>query len=136
MSYAAVRSALRTKLLGYPGLPEVAFEGRIYERVTGTPYLRETMKPANSQRINLDSEALVRHTGLYLLDLFIPPTGVLSEEDSLADGLVEHFWPGLQVSSNGVAVIIRKSVRGGTLPGTDWRQIPITITFIFDTLNP
>lgn len=137
---ADVRYVLRERLRTTPGMvadSRIQWQNREFAAIKGTPYVRETIRPFAVKRRSMGATNFrKRYSGLYLVDTFSPSLQGSSGGDALADAIVEHFWPGLQlIHSSGLVVSIESSSSLGDTQETDWRMVPVTISFYFDRIH-
>jgi hypothetical protein len=146
-----VRSALRERLLTLPwlvglgvieGARSVAWEGVVWPGYTEIdygrrPYLREVLKPNGDAVISLGPNPPVRHSGLYLIDVFVPLDFGLTMSDQIAGELLDHFAAHTTLTYDTQVVNVRTVYRAPPLTGTDsvWLQAPVTVEWFADTLN-
>ena len=116
-----IRSALREHLLELSDLPNINWENQVFTP-GDDPYIRETLLPAD-ETLTANNERT--GIGIWQLDLFVPMGYSISEAESLADKIKQHFRPA-QVISN---VILERSFVGQGNQNDNWYFIPISIDY-------
>lgn len=142
--YRELRVALRQQILGArtlpldsAGQPVLDLEGRGYKPVPGQSYIRESLLPSDATPVSIGPNALVRHTLLYQLSVFVPAAQGTLTGEIILESLMQQFWPGLSLPvAGGSHLIVRKTNPGPRLQDPDWWHLPLTIRFIYDTTNP
>ena len=111
----------------FVGLPAVAWEGRAYSPVVGTPFLREQLNPLPTYIVGFGAGGLERHPALYLLDLLYPFGFGPSAAEAMAGTLRQLFPPGLVLTADGQQVRVAQASRSALRPEADWMLLPLTI---------
>jgi Bacteriophage related domain of unknown function len=132
----SIRTALRTRLLTLAILPtERAWEGVPYAPTVGTPWIRDRLTPQTSRQVSLGPYGLIRHLGIWSVDVIVPAGKGTAELDVLADAIVGTFPPGLQVAADETIVTVQRSERSMTRSEPDWLTCPIVMLWQSDTTN-
>lgn len=126
---ADIRAALRTHLLAVVDLPDVNWEGKTFEAPKDELYLRETLLPAD-ESVSANDE--LTGIGIYQIDVIFPIGYKLSEAESMADNLKEHFRP-----SQVIDFVTTEKATVGQVNDTDppWLIIPVQIDYRVHKIN-
>ena len=131
---SSVRSYLRQTLLTVApvgGLPAIAYEGRKYTPIVGTPWIREQLLPISAEVATLGPTGYVREEFVYRLTVYSPLTGSskLSDHENLVDLIRAKFFPGQEVrdSLSRYFGIVTEAARGYSLTEPDWIGTPVSI---------
>jgi hypothetical protein len=125
---AAMRGALRTRLLALSGVPTVLWEGETFEPPT-TLHLRETLRTAPGATRVISLGTPVRHSetlAQLLLEVWAPaprlgtsrntPASTLASPllvaETWADTLAQQFAPGLTLTYDGRAFVMERASPG------------------------
>lgn len=130
-----VHAALKARLETWTGHPELARENRAFATVVGVTYLREKFIPQDSSLGTIGPNGRIRHSGMWLLDVFAAPLVGVTEADGLVGALLDLFPPALVLSYNGRSITIEKTFRSGGQPSAEWYQVPVSIAWYTDTMN-
>lgn len=120
ISYRAIRSVLRAHLLSLPNLPDAAWENRSFTPTLGTPWMRETLLPADERQTASDT---LQALGLTQFDVVYPADSGTETAEDMADTIKHHFRPPQVV---GGVVIERADRLPGRIDGA-WYMVPIRI---------
>lgn len=138
--YVDVLAALRDTLVQIPTLPPPAareWENRNWQPPDAMqPWVRYTFNPGTFEAQSLGPTPLMRGIGSLLVDWFIP-TGRGTGEALRAAGAVQAaFNPRVVCTANGQAVIVRRSYTARLRRAEPWLQVPITVEWYADVINP
>jgi len=124
-----IRAALDTQLdtLGLT----VAYENVSYEPVEGSPYVRATLLPAETEQLTLGATGKDRHTGLYQIDVIFAAgdSAVTATPDTIADA----FKRGSSFTYNGLTVSIRSASIDSGRREAGWFIVPVIIRYYATT---
>lgn len=134
-----VRRALRDRLktvTGYPGQGRVDWEGSAPVDPLGTAeWWRERLIPASSSGPTLGQYGRIRHTGTYLVDVFLP-AGTGAKQSDLSSGNIMNAFPtSLQLQHNGRTVTIERTYRSNARITGLWLQVPVTMSWYVHSIN-
>lgn len=124
------------------GLPETClWEGFKGDIPVDRACVRDRLGPQNAPARSLGSDTmpkLVRHTGLYFVDVFYPfGFGPGAAERYAGYLLHQAFYPGLRLTApSGQRLVIRSSERAVAQYTATHVMIPCTIAWWADTLTP
>lgn len=130
-----LRAGIRQKLQTLSGLIDVAWEGKIYQPVKGTPFMTEQMRPISSVVRATGLGGVIAHTVTANFTLHYPPGKGTVEIDAIAGALIELFRPGTSVSYNTASAVVQQAERMALFQEPDWINCPVVITFIGHTSN-
>jgi hypothetical protein len=133
--HANIRSGIRQRLQTLPGLIAVAWEGRTYQPVKGTPFLTEQFRPISSAVRATGVGGTIAHTMTANFTLHYPAGKGTAEIDALAGSLLQHFRPGTSVSYNAASAVVQQAERMALITEPDWINCPVIITLIGHTSN-
>lgn len=126
--YRDIQSDLRNTLMGVPGLPDVAWQGRRYEIRQGVPYIREMLRPETAPPVTLGFDGYTRETFTYILTIFWPPDNPLFDLYDLADAIRVRYNVGARVGSQDVHGRITYAVSRALMVEKDWWSLPVRVT--------
>jgi len=119
------------------GLPRIrVWDNRKEEPVVGRPFVRDTLHIAESRATSLGPRKRIQHEGVWFLDLFVPPDIGMLAADGLVGALRLAFSPGSELTYTGQRVMLRRFTRSNPVPSGKWTQIPLTVKFTANTINP
>ena len=96
--FSPVRADLRQRLLSVPGVPTVAWEGRVFTPVPGLRWIAERLVPVMNRTATLGSNGYSRLWLMYDLLLYSPPASAsLSEDEDLIDAIMYQYPIGREV---------------------------------------
>lgn len=127
MSIASVQTALDTRLQDLTGLPPVQLENTRNNGVTGQPFTRATLIPAQTSQMTVGVTGRDQLIGLYQIDVFISGDIGVGPANTLADQLVGHFYRGLSLTQAGVTTHIRKAWRGAGYRVEKFYMVPVSV---------
>ena len=133
--HSEVRAAIRQRLQTMQGLIAVAWEGRAFQPVKGTPFLTEQMRPISSVVRATGVGGVIAHTVTANFTLHYPAGKGTNEIDALAGALLELFRPGSSVSYNTASAVVQQAERMAMIQEPDWINCPVVITFVGHTSN-
>lgn len=133
--HSNIRSGIRQHLTSLSALPVVAWEGRSYQPVKGTPWISEQMRPISSVVRATGRGGVIAHTLTENLTLHFPPGKGTVEIDALAGALIELFRPGTSVSYGGASAVVQQAERMALIQEPDWINCPVIVTLIGHTSN-
>jgi hypothetical protein len=127
-----VRAATAT---GFPGSAQRYYEGLAFTPTIGTPYARMTLFPTQG-RAAVIGGALVRHQGLFQVDLFYPAGLGTGAAETVADAVKAVFIAGLSVTQGSETVTIEYAERAAAIQqNADWLMVPITVGYHCYSIN-
>lgn len=128
-----VRRALRDRLKTspyYTGPALVDWEGGDFKTpLTAVTFWRERLKPVTGITRSLGPNALIRHRGTYLVDVYVASGKGNKEADLQAGSILTVFPLDLQLVHNGRVVTIDGAGRDGGRVDTLWLHVPITVSW-------
>lgn len=128
MGRVAARGALRSILIGTPGLPtERAWEAREYDPVPGTAFVRETLRFPDRHKAGMGRGGLIQQPFVYFVDLFYPQNTLLRVVDIACDAALGAFYPGRRVVAPDVSGVVQSSTAEEVRPDAVWLHAPITV---------
>lgn len=130
-----LRSALRERLTALPGLPAVAWEGKFYVPVKGTPYLSESVRPISSTVTGTGRSGVRSHRVTFNLMLHYPAGAGTVAIETMAGLLMQHFKPGTAVSYQTASAVIQQAEVRALLQEPDWINCPVIITMTGHTMD-
>lgn len=133
--HANMRAASRQRLQALANLPAVAWEGRAYTPVKGTPFITEAFRPVSSVVSALGSGGTIAHRCLATFTLHYPPNAGSTAIDAMAGALLAHFAPGLSLTYSGQVSVIQQAERLGLTQEPDWINASVVVTMIGHTAN-
>lgn len=102
---ATVRKWFETKLEAIVGIPDVAIQGTKYAPTAGTPWVRFTLLPAQSNNQSIGSAPILELNGLAQVDVFYPPMRGIDDAETTAQSIVTAFAPAVYLDSGKQIVI-------------------------------
>lgn len=108
MSLAAIRAALETRLDSISPRLDTAWENTKFEFVSGVPFQRVTLLPAEPENPTFGDD-FHREVGLLSVLLFYPVLKGAASAQARAELVKTTFYRGLSLVSNGVTVIIERT---------------------------
>jgi uncharacterized protein YjlB len=130
-----MRAAFRSKLLAFPDLPMVAWEGKVFNDELGKPFIREQFRAITSNVRALGPGGTIAHRMTGNLLLFFPAGNGTVEIDTMAGLLLDHFAPGQSLAYGSSAGTIMNTERAALLQEPNWLSCPITISITAYTAN-
>lgn len=133
-----VVTALRDTLLTVEGLPaEREWQNRNFTPPAAlTPWVRYTFDPGTFEGITLGEKPLMRGIGTFLVDWFVPSGSGLGEALLNGGAVLKAFNPRVVCHGNGQAVIVRRSYLSRPRRSEPWLQVPVTVEWYADVVNP
>lgn len=135
MVHIDIRAAFRALLEAVPGLPAVAWEGRSFTPLVGTPFVRESLRPINSAVRALGRGGTISHTITAHLILFYPIGKGTVDIETMAGTLLEAFKPGTSLVYGTSKGVIMQAQRKPLLQEPNWQSLPIEISITAHTVN-
>lgn len=127
MSIEKVQAALDARLQALTGLPPIQLENTRYKSVTGQPFTRATLMPAQTSQVSVGVTGRDQLIGLYQIDVVIPSDTGVAPANILADQLVGHFYRGLSLTQSGVTTHIKKTWRGAGYRVEQFYMVPVSV---------
>jgi hypothetical protein len=137
-----VRRLLDTRLLATSGLPVdgggtplVSWENTSFVPPVAGPWLRTTLRVVDASVVAVCAAGAgdeIETTGLYMVDVFVPPGSGPYVADDLAGRVRRQFRTGPRLAGTGVTVRLGPAYRGQGLPSPQEEQtasymVPVTI---------
>lgn len=132
---SSIRATLTSRLKAFPSLPAVAWEGKTYDPIIGTPYLTPSLIPAAPRAGGCGDDAPNQHTGIYQLMLTYPGNSGLDAVNSACDALVDWFKRGTELDAGIGVLTIQKAWCGPESSSADWIAVPISIRYSLFAAN-
>ena len=101
--YQDIRGALQNRLAAVTGIPAIAYEGKGYTPVAGTPFVEPVFIPISSPPVTNGDQKVFLHEGLFQVAVVYPVAKGTGPAEAMADAIKASFTPGT-VLSNGAAV--------------------------------
>ena len=127
--FTDIRAALDTQLAAL-GLT-VAYENLSYEPVEGSPYVRATLLPAETEQLTLGTTGRDRHRGLYQIDVMFAAGD--SAVNTTTDTIADAFKRGSYFTYNGLTVSIRSASIDTGRREDAWFVVPVLIQYYATT---
>lgn len=137
-SNSKIRAGLRQRLSEVSGIPAVRYWARQNRDFTkpdqSIAWLREAFVPQTNAAASVSGEArLIRHNGVYSIDLFFPLGKGTNEADTLCDAIISRFAPGSSYVYEGQVIRIKSAYAGPAQPQEQlWYFRPVTIVWQAD----
>lgn len=133
--HANMRAAVRERLVSLAGMPVVAWEGRAFQPVKGTPYISESVRAVSSTVRALGVGGNIAHTVTASFRLHYPAGKGTQAIDATAGALLAHFRPGTVLAYSADSAVVQQAERTGNEIEPDWINATVIITFIGHTVN-
>lgn len=133
--HADLRAAIRSRLLTLPSVPAIAWEGRQYTPVKGTPYIAESMVPVSSVVRAVGLGGTIAHTITANFTLHFPAGKGTNDVEALAGSVMELFRPGTALVYGTSSGMVQQAERMPLTQEPDWLNCPVVITIIGHTSN-
>lgn len=119
---------------------DVAWENIRFEPNRDDPWLRPFLMPASSRVVTAFEPLMVRHIGIYQINVNAPgaeqnPPGA-GPANLIVDALIAHFRPGTVLHSGGLNIEIEYAEDGPAHPGEDWFVVPISVGYSTNSYPP
>lgn len=125
-----ISAALDARLNTMTGLPDVAWENKVYEPTLNELYLRATHLPADTVAGTIgDSISTDLSTGIYQVDVFAPAGDGKSEGYVMADLIADHLKRDTELTYNSRTVRIKNVSLSPARQDNGWYQIPVNISY-------
>lgn len=135
-THTDIIAALRTHLLAVSGLPAARqLENRTFKPVTGTPWVRESLRPISAELASFGNGGLVQERGQYLVDVFYPANTGTRDAFGMADAIVAAFRPGIALTYGGATVRVQRAERAAGQSEPDWFMVPVAVTYFLHRPN-
>ena len=120
----AARIALRTRLSTVPELPALAIEGRPFDPVQGTPWVREKLVQISESPA---ANGVISHRMSWQLGLFYPNGLGTRPVAKMRSAVIDAFAPGLKLEYGNFGFVIMEAARQPIVEEPDWMQAPVAI---------
>jgi hypothetical protein len=132
MSTIKVRQALETHLASLTPAIATAYENKDFTPVTGTPYQRVNLLPAEPDNSTM-GQTFYREQGLLQVMLCYPNNATALPAQTRAEAIKTHFKRGTTLEQAGLKVHIINTPRVGVgFNDNDRYCIPVTIFYLAD----
>lgn len=129
--HSNMQAAARAYLQTMPSLPAVAWEGRPYTPVRGTPYISESFRPIASTVVGFGGGTTKAHRCTLNLVLHYPSGVGTKTISDMAGALLDHFDPGTKLSRDGDTAVILQAERTPVQElAPDWTTVAVIITMV------
>lgn len=131
------RRLLRVRLSGLTlGDEAIAWEGEKFQPPDPkASWVRETLKPQETEKVTLGTFARLVTNGLYLIDCFTPQMDGTDASDELVASVLTLFPPALTLTEGSRIVRLLAVSRGGAMPSAEWLMVSVTIRWQTDAIN-
>lgn len=133
--HAHLRAAVRALLTAASGLPAIAWEGRPYQPIKGTPYLAEGFRPVSSVVRALGPGGTIAHTVIATFTLHYPAGHGTTAIDAAAGALLQLFKPCTILAYEGSRAVVQQAERHPLLQEPDWLTCGVVVTAVGHTSN-
>lgn len=130
-----LRAGFRQHLQGVANLPLVAWEGKDFMPVKGTPWITETYVPVSSVVTATGFGGVIAHTVTASLTLHYPTNAGTLPIDTLTGVLMERFRPGTAINYSGTSAIVQQVEAAGLIQEPDWLNRTVIVTLTGHTVN-
>lgn len=135
-----IRAGLRQRLSEVAGIPIAKYwakQNRDFTKPDQTvTWLREAFVPQTNEAASVGVPGeirLIRHNGVFSIDLFFPLNGGTNEADALCDAIITKFAPGSSYLYSGQVIRIKSAYAGPAQPQEQlWYFRPVTIVWQAD----
>lgn len=135
-AHADLRAALRAVLIGTAGLPAAwAWEGEAFEVVTGTPFVREAMRPVTSQVRAIGGAALVEHKLVGAITPYFPAGRGTKDVEAAAGIILQALRPGVNLAYGPITGLVTAAERRALVQEPNWLSCPVLVTVTAYTSN-
>lgn len=130
-----LRAGIRQKLQTLANPIAVAWEGRVYQPIKGTPFMTEQVRPISSTVTATGIGGVIAHTVTANFTLHYPANTGTLEIDAFAGALLQLFRPGTSITYNSTSAVVQQAERMALITEPDWINCPVIITLIGHTSN-
>lgn len=130
--FNSIRAALETEIANITGIPSSAnraWENRVFNPTTGTPYVRMTLVPTESRPAVRGPNPQKRYQGLFMVDCFYPLESNLAVVDALADNICAAYTVDDVLTSGSINVRFDYAERGQAVIDHPWYMVPVSIAW-------
>ena len=124
-----IRAALDTQLATLD--LTIAYENVHYEPVEGSPYVRATLLPTETEQLTLGTTGRDRHRGLYQVDVMFSAGD--SAVTAIPDTIADAFKRGSSFTYNGLTVSTRSASIDSGRRDAGWFIVPVIIQYYATT---
>lgn len=122
----------------FTGTPSIAWPNVAFDP-PAAGYLAASLFPSEAQQVTLGGSGYNRHTGLFQVSVFLPKGEGEVDVRTVASEVVAQFKRGTDLTSGSFTLrIVRPPTVGPALyeGNSPYVQIPVTIRYVCDALNP
>ncbi len=128
--HSDMRAAFRQHLTGVAGLPVMAWEGRKFDPVVGTPFARESFRAISSVVRAIGAGGNIAHRMVGVVSLFYPIGVGTAAIEAMAGTLLTRFKPGTSLAYGPNTGLVLQAERAPLLQEPDWLGCPVSITLV------
>lgn len=125
--YNSIRACLEQHLRGTVGIPDVVVPNKKYDPKPLVPFVRAQFAPLSRRPASVGNNPLMRHEGLYQLNVYQPLNVGEGPGLEIASILAERFKASTAIIYGGEEVGISYSEVGMPFPDTPFHATPVTV---------
>lgn len=133
--HSDLRAGIRQKLQTVANPIAVAWEGRVYQPIKGTPFMTEQVRAISSTVTATGIGGVIAHRVTANFTLHYPASTGTLNIDAFAGALIETFRPGTSITYNSTSAVVQQAERMALISEPDWINCPVIITLIGHTSN-